>query len=157
MKTFKKIIVWIPALLIAAAIFGFSQQSGDESMGISNKIAGILVDIANSIYLIDSKWNDRAHAIEMMQTPLRKTAHMLEFALLSFAVYYALKYDRLPYRFTKYVTILIVLAVSVSDEFHQLWIMGRSGNPTDVLIDMCGCLIAVFIAAMTDKRKNIII
>jgi VanZ family protein len=88
---------------------------------------------------------------------MRKTAHAVEFALLSFAVYYALKYDRLPYRFTKYVTILIVLAVAVSDEFHQLWIMGRSGNPTDVLIDMCGCLIAVFIAAMTDKRKNIII
>ena len=157
MKVVKKLCVWIPAVIIIVCIFGFSQQNGEQSMGISYKVSEFLVDVADSIHLIDMKWNDRAHALEQMQTPVRKLAHMAEFALLGFSVYFALKYDEFSYKFTKYVTFFIVLAVASLDEFHQLMVPGRNGNPRDVMIDMCGCLIAIFISVLLDKRKNIVV
>ncbi len=157
MKIVKKICAWIPAILIMVMIFLFSNQNGEESMGLSYKVSGILVSIADGVHLIDMKWNDRAHAIEQMQVPLRKIAHMAEFALLAFSVYAALKYDEFSYKFTKYLTFIMVLVFAALDEFHQVWIAGRDGNPTDVLIDMCGCLIAVILCVIFDKRKNLIV
>lgn len=155
MKNIKKICVWFPALVIIMFIFGFSQQNGEQSMGLSYRISEVLVDIADSIHLIDMKWNNRAHAIEQMQIPLRKAAHMTEFALLGFSVYFALKYDEISYKYTKYMTFAIVFFVASFDELHQLLISGRHGSFVDVIIDMCGCLIAIVISVLLDKRKNI--
>lgn len=138
-------------------IFGFSNQQGEQSMGFSYKVSGVLVDMADSIHLIDMKWNSKEHAIEQMQTPVRKTAHMMEFGALAAAVYLALKYDGFPYRFTKYLTFLLVLAVAASDEYHQLFIPGRNGTPRDVAIDMVGCLVLIVVCVLCDKRKNIVI
>lgn len=153
----KKICVWIPVIAIMLCIFSFSNQTGEQSMGLSRKVSEILVDFADGIHLIDMKWNDREHAIEQMQTPVRKLAHAAEYFILAMAVYFALKYDGFFYRFTKYLTFIIVLGYACLDEFHQLYTAGRYGSAKDVAIDMCGCLVAVIISVILDKRKNIII
>ncbi|MFH1509425.1 MAG: VanZ family protein [bacterium] len=72
---------------------------------------------------------------------LRKIAHMVEFGVLFWLVYRALKYDK------KLVTYAILLAIlyAVLDEFHQLFILGRMGSSMDVLIDGVGIFVSYLI------------
>ena len=55
---------------------------------------------------------------------------------------------------------LAVLSVAFSggyaalDEFHQLFVAGRSGQPTDVLIDTLGASFAVAVIALAVRRRS---
>ena len=48
-------------------------------------------------------------------------------------------------------------AFACSDEFHQLYVPGRNGCVTDVLIDCVGILIGIIICSIADRRKKMII
>lgn len=51
-----KIFIWIPAVICAVMIFGFSGQNGENSGNLSRKAAGVIVDIADSVHLVDVRW-----------------------------------------------------------------------------------------------------
>lgn len=153
----KKILIWIPAVILAVVIFGFSGQNGEQSKGLSYKVAEILVDGADALHLIDIKYIGKEHAIEQMQTPVRKIAHMTEYALFALCVYIALAVDGIKWRWTKYTAFLIVAAYACTDELHQLFISGRNASFVDVLIDVTGGFIAIFICVVCDKRRKVII
>jgi len=157
MEKAKKILIWIPAVVLAVLIFGFSGQSGEQSGSLSYKVAEILVDGADALHLIDIKYIGKEHAIEQMQTPVRKIAHMTEYALFALSVYIALAIDGLTWRWTKYAALLIVIAYACTDELHQLFISGRNGSFVDVLIDAAGGFIAILICMACDKRRKIVI
>lgn len=42
------------------------------------------------------------------------------------------------------IPLIICLLYSISDEFHQLFIVGRSGEVRDVLIDTIGALTGIY-------------
>lgn len=153
----KKILIWIPAVVLAVIIFGFSGQNGEQSEGLSYKVAEVLVNGADALHLIDMKYIGREHAIEQMQIPVRKVAHMTEYAIFACSVYVALAVDGLKWRWTKYAALLIVFAYACTDEIHQLFITGRNGSAVDVLIDVTGGLIAIFLCMICDKRRKIVI
>ena len=153
----KKILIWIPAVILAIIIFGFSGQNGEQSKGLSYKVAEILVDGADALHLIDIKYIGREHAIEQMQTPVRKIAHMTEYAFFALSVYIALAVNEIKWRWTKYAAFLIVVAYACTDEIHQLFISGRNGSVVDVLIDATGGFKAIFICMMCDKRRKVVI
>ena len=72
-----KIFIWIPAVICAVMIFGFSGQNGENSGNLSRKAAGVIVDIADSVHLVDVRWNGRQELIDKIELPVRKAAHML--------------------------------------------------------------------------------
>lgn len=92
-----------------------------------------------------------------MQTPVRKIAHMTEYAFFALSVYIALAVNEIKWRWTKYAAFLIVVAYACMDEIHQLFISGRNGSIVDVLIDATGGFIAIFICMMCDKRRKVVI
>ncbi|MBA2644528.1 MAG: VanZ family protein [Solirubrobacterales bacterium] len=65
-------------------------------------------------------------------TVLRKIAHMLEFGVLWWLWWRALRL-RSPVPAT-----VIALAYAISDELHQSFVDGRFGSPVDVAIDAAG-------------------
>ena len=51
----------------------------------------------------------------------------------------------------------ITFAYACSDEIHQLFVADRAGKGTDVLIDMCGAVIALLIiSGMKSTRGRIV-
>lgn len=68
-------------------------------------------------------------------TPLRKIAHVTEFAILGGMLLRALRRP-VPAWF-------LGVAYAASDEFHQHFVSGRNGNPVDVAIDALGVLLGV--------------
>ncbi|HEY9731389.1 MAG TPA: VanZ family protein [Drouetiella sp.] len=79
--------------------------------------------------------------------PVRKCAHMFEYAVLFWLSRWACLTIRRP-SLTKpgLLAFLICLLYAASDEYHQSFVPGRSAQVQDVGVDMTGSLIAVFLA-----------
>jgi VanZ family protein len=74
-----------------------------------------------------------------------KAAHTAAYALLAVLVVRALA-GGLPAPVdarTAALTVVIVTAYGVSDEFHQWFVPGRSADPLDVLADAAGAILGV--------------
>lgn len=150
----RKVLIWIPVLAMAFIIFGFSGQGGEQSGGLSRKVAAVIVDQAAGLRLIEPDEAGREALIEQLQYPVRKGAHMSEYALLGIFLYIALAVDGVCRRYRGIAAFGIAVLFACTDEFHQLFVPDRSGRLTDVLIDAAGCLIALSVCAAIDKRRK---
>lgn len=73
---------------------------------------------------------------------VRKFGHLSEYFIFAVLVMRALQGDRegLPNRRYVFWTLATVLVYAASDEFHQLFVAGRTATPRDVIIDFSGAL-----------------
>mgnify|MGYP001606221535 CR=1 FL=1 len=86
---------------------------------------------------------------------LRKIAHMLEFAILTFLFFRALSKENLNIKKIIIYSIIFALFYALTDEYHQTFIQGRQGALRDVGIDSIGILIAGLLCYIKDRRlKN---
>ncbi|MEG0453421.1 MAG: VanZ family protein [Coprobacillus sp.] len=135
----KKLKYFIPSILLMMIIFSFSNQTGSESSGLSSQIVA---------------WFQSNLNISIPEIVIRKGAHMSEYALLTLTFIYAFYKNKFPiYKFYTY-SLIACFAYACSDELHQLFIGGRAGQFTDVLIDTTGGIIIVFIIYLISKRKK---
>jgi VanZ family protein len=70
-------------------------------------------------------------------TPLRKAAHLSEYAVLGALLVRAVRRPAPAW--------LAGVAYAASDEFHQHFVSGRNGNAVDVAIDAAGVLLGVVV------------
>ena len=146
----KKILIWLPAIVMAMIIFGFSKQDGEESSGLSYKAADIILTVCDKAGIIDCNENNRESMIEAVQFPIRKAAHMTEYAILAFLLYKTFIHKQNPL----IKSFIFTALYACSDEFHQLFISGRAGQIRDVCIDSTGALIMILIIYIINKRKD---
>ena len=146
----KKILIWLPAIVMAMIIFGFSKQDGEESSGLSYKAADIILTVCDKAGIIDCNENNRESIIEAVQFPIRKAAHMTEYAILAFLLYKTFIHKQNPL----IKSFIFTALYACSDEFHQLFISGRAGQIRDVCIDSTGALIMLLIIYFILKRKD---
>ncbi len=126
----KTIISWILVGILMFIIFYFSNQASCVSSGTSSGITRRLFDLFNlDEYLVF----DTFHGL------IRKIAHFCIYFVLGILVYNAL-FNTLKKYYIELLlySILIVMLYAFSDEVHQLFIVGRSGEFRDVLIDTSG-------------------
>lgn len=150
----KKIILWILIISCMIAIFHFSSQKADESKKTSSGfiITVIrLIDVNNTLSPGEIK-----NISESITTLVRKTAHFSIYAILGILV--ALLFFEYGIQGKKKVlfTVLWVFLYACSDEFHQTFVEGRSGEIRDIVIDTAGGFCgAVFITMITAFVKRI--
>lgn len=136
----KKVILWILILGWMTVIFLFSAQNADESSALSQGFLRRFI----LWFLPDNISTD---TVDFLEHIVRKCAHMTEYAILSILVSMQLRmYFSLKNQW-KYIlmAVLFVMIYASTDEFHQLFIGGRSGSVRDVLIDTCGGLIGALL------------
>ena len=151
----------ILALIWMCVIFAFSAQTKEESSAVSEGISYRMVN-ATGLFLhlnIDEeKIREIANAIEGF---VRKGAHMTEYAILAILLYVWIGRWRMS-RFCRSCAAIIMASLyACSDEIHQLFVAGRAGRASDVLIDSAGAVVGLalflFITKCVDiikKRKN---
>ncbi len=73
-----------------------------------------------------------------------KSLHIIEYALLFFlwfrAIYYSFPQIK-NINFCFFIAFLLTIIYSGTDEFHQLFVISRSGSYKDILIDTLGIII----------------
>lgn len=105
-----------------------SSQPSEESSKSSSRIVDMVL---NTLNLDKSK-------DEVLTVIVRKGAHFTEYLILSglITATYGAFIDKRNYSFI----LLMCILVALSDEFLQSFIMGRSSEVKDVLIDFSGAL-----------------
>ena len=124
----KKKISIILVILWMILIFIMSSFSGNDSSNQSN----FIVDIISNIFNINN--------IELLSLIIRKLAHFTEYFILGILVY------NMIYNLNKkkYISIIICILYAISDEIHQLFVIGRSCKFIDILIDSCGSITGIY-------------
>lgn len=136
MKKIKLILV----ILWMIIIFMFSNQKANDSSKLSN---GLILKTVRIIEKINHKQYSDEEILEKFVKPVRKMAHFTIYLVLGVLVYLYIKELKIDNKFI--VSLLICVIYALSDEIHQLFIIGRSGNIIDVLIDSLGSIIGIFI------------
>lgn len=147
----KKVIKIILVLICMITIFTFSNDSSYESTKKSNKL---IITVAEIISNKQLNKNDKEKYIEKFVFIVRKGAHFSIYFLLGLLVASLLKeYNILDKRMIIY-SLIFCFIYACSDEMHQLFINGRSGEIRDVLIDSLGAFIGISLYYLVRRRKN---
>jgi VanZ family protein len=86
---------------------------------------------------------------------VKKGGHAIGYALLGLSYFYALP-NRLSIPYRALMALFMAILFSLSDEFHQSFVEGRTSTLRDVLIDSSGATLALFAAGIysSSSRSN---
>lgn len=131
-------------------IMGFSSNNGYESGYLSKSLLyKILVMLggANTLSKITEDIDEQIVIMNFWEAILRKSAHMLVYAIFAILVWALLYSIRKVKKFFAYnLAIVAVSAVGVMDEINQLSVLARTGTYVDVIIDLAGASLALIAA-----------
>ena len=145
MKSLNKIACFL-MLCWMAVIFMFSAEPDTESSELSG--SDRIVSVVNTITASHWDENELLDKAELIDYPVRKCAHMSEYAILTLLGFLTFSFLHGRRRFL--IPIGVTFLYACTDEFHQLFVPGRAGRFTDVLIDTTGGIIMLlFIALVT--------
>ena len=131
MKNKRLVLAW--TLLILWMLFIFIMSSFNGVMS-SNQSGSIAVLIYNLFDISDT---------EKVSLIVRKCAHVSEFFILGILVINLVSKYNVKHIY--FISFIICVLYSSSDEFHQLFVPGRSGQVTDVLIDLIGVVLGLLL------------
>ncbi|MCM1262354.1 MAG: VanZ family protein [Butyrivibrio sp.] len=133
----KRLYAGVLAVMWMCMIFAFSAQESEESGEVSGALSQQIVSSVDKFFHINLDDEELLRIAEAIETPLRKAAHMAEYAVLSVLIYIWIgKWQ---------AAVAFAALYAVSDEVHQLFVPGRAGRFSDVIIDSMGALLGVFI------------
>lgn len=137
-----RVISTIFLLLWMGLIFYFSHQTAIESDNISDGLISLIV----KFLMPGASDLTVTNIVENLSFIVRKGAHFSLFAVLGFFSFLSvITYEKLHITLRVIISFLIGALYAVSDEYHQTFVVGRSGELRDVLIDSSGVLLAVLV------------
>ncbi|MCE5286409.1 MAG: VanZ family protein [Pelosinus sp.] len=140
-----KIALWGVVFLWLVLIFALSAQPAERSDLLSKRITGIIAGAISWIASLDIDAKTINGLISVWNNVVRKFAHGWVYFILGILVIKAITYTRLT-GFKAYVLTLVFCSIyAASDEFHQLFVPGRSGQISDVLIDLLGAVFGMVV------------
>ncbi len=141
----KKYIFLIFIILWMILIFCLSNRTAVESTANSNVIIDFIIDCSSKI--IGHEYNDLEiqNFYDILEFPVRKSAHFCLYLVFGIFVFLFINEFNYNTREKMMISLLICLIYAFSDEIHQLFVLGRSGEFRDVLIDFCGSILGYFI------------
>ena len=149
----KRILKFIPMLIMMGVIFFFSQMPGEESAEASGKIFNEVMKVVEQI----NKTGLTSLSPEKVHWLIRKGAHFTEYALFGWFTIYALT-DFFKNKWTACIfSEALVFLYATSDEFHQSFVPGRYMSAGDVGIDSMGALLGIWLFVLfhrSHKKKK---
>ena len=153
----------ILTILWMVMIYRYSARTGSDSTAQSLRAGRLVCSIFVPGY---ERWTseDQDMLAEQIDYPIRKGAHATEYAILGILTFLtalsgmACKEQWKPYLIAAAIAILY----AASDEFHQLFVPGRSGQVSDVILDAAGVVaglvltyrIGILAARRSESKKN---
>lgn len=130
--TIRKIVSWAAVILWMAIIFKLSGQIAEESNQLSTGIVELMIRVIG-------KLADHIHLdMDSIHHLVRKNAHFIAYLVLGVLAANAFGQSGLHGYKKLFAALGICILYAASDEVHQLYVPGRSGEVRDVLIDSTG-------------------
>ena len=136
-----KILPWVLVVFWMGLIFFFSHQQATVSNGLSSGITEAIVEIVNMM----APDNDVILNQGSFNFIIRKSAHFGVYLVLGLLVSNGLIYSNKSKKKVIILALFICVLYAISDEIHQLYVPGRSGQVSDVLLDSTGSLVGILL------------
>ena len=156
-----RLLLAVLIVLNMAMIFLFSAESGQQSSQTSGRVTHTVAEV--TVPNFNKKPESEQKTIEKkMELPIRKLAHMTEFAALGALTFLFLLTWRGKVLLRYGGAVAFAAVYAVTDELHQNFSQNRGPQATDVLIDAAGAFIACSILlllwffAHTHRKKMIV-
>ena len=151
MRNCNKIRKALPYRVITAAllavcmgiIFWFSAQPSAESSEMSGSLAYRIVADYNEVFHRGYSEGTIELYAERIDYPIRKAAHMTEYAILAWLIMAVLRGYFYYGKKTLFASVALAACYASTDEIHQLVVEGRAGRFSDVCIDTAGALLGL--------------
>lgn len=143
-----KYLSWLPAVIIMGIIFLFSSKTADLSRESSLGISIALLDFYDNIKNVQFQEPEKINILAMIDHLVRKTAHFTEYGCLSAAIVFHFTVWKKSLRYKTWIPVVIAGLYAATDEYHQTFVSGRSGQVSDVLLDTAGAATGAFVFCM---------
>lgn len=130
-------IKFILIVLCMLLIFSFSTDNSEES---SSKSDGLIVKISEIFTGRKLKGNERNKYIDKYVVLVRKSAHFTIYLILGLLILSFIREFRVVDYRAVLLSVFLTFLYACSDEVHQLFVPGRSGEFLDILLDSVGAL-----------------
>lgn len=152
-KHIKTIVFIMLTVLLAYFIFYMSSQDSRESTNVSFGIIEHLGSAANYFFGFAPNFQSMKFAEKI----LRKSAHFILYTLLGgFLTCVLCRFKKPSWRI--WISAVIITACyAAADEFHQIFVPGRSGELRDILIDTSGGILGsgiIFLILLKMRNKR---
>lgn len=140
-------------------IFNFSSEDSEKSGSTSQKVTEEITKNIKSIQKLDDV--KKAKVLDKIESVIRKIAHFSIYSLVGVLLMALLSTYNISDKNKIIFTIVLGTIYASSDEFHQSFIPGRSGEVKDVMLDTLGVavggLIVLAIIKLIGKIKGKIV
>jgi len=144
-----RVFLFSLAALWMLMIFLMSAQNATQSSNASGSV------IESTLNIVDPDFKEKPQAekseiIASYQKFVRKSAHFASYGVLAILLILPIRTYNIRDIHSFIISLLCSALYATSDEIHQLFVPGRSGEVLDVLIDTCGALfgLGVFFLGM---------
>lgn len=140
---------WLPVLVCAALIF-----TGSTDLLSTRRTSRFIGPVLRWF-----KPDISAESISRIQTFVRKTGHVTEYALLSMLLWRALRRPRRddprPWQWREaFLAVGLAAAYAITDEWHQSFVSSRYASAMDVLVDTLGAIAGVWLIWVVGRLRR---
>jgi len=143
----KRILKWSLVIVFMITIFMFSSEPAVQSEEKSKFVIYFLNILGINI---ESAFGSLADFM------VRKAAHFTEYFILYILIFNALHND-LNKKTALFYSLILVFLYASTDEYHQLFIPGRSGRLRDILIDTSGGTLGLILMKLLSHPKKVLL
>ena len=156
----KQILSWLLVVIWCIIIFLFSAMDSDNSNNKSiktiEKVVETTVNTTSDLGITEKVSDHKINEISYnLNFPLRKCVHAFVYLILAILVLNALKQSGVKGYKIYFIGLLICFIYSIFDEYHQTFVMGRTGQFMDSLIDTGGSILGTLIYFIFKKLKKV--
>lgn len=136
------IVIWM------AFIFSMSSQNSEVSSNTSGETIKVVLSVIPNFTEQPEEVQEKV--VEDFQFITRKSAHFIAYMILGIlAILLFLQYENINKK--PQLAFLLCVVYAISDEVHQLFVPGRSGQVSDVIIDLSGSFVGIVVVLLCVK------
>lgn len=154
-KVLRGILV-ILIIINCMVIFKFSAEQSEKSDQTSGIVIDTIIELNPKTRNLNQEEKEKAK--ENIVTPIRKTAHFTIYTSLGMLLFLCAKTFEGKDKKRALISFLLAFLYACTDELHQVFVPGRSGEFKDVCIDSSGALTGILIVYLVwylVKIKNL--
>lgn len=152
-KTVLTIFLMCLAIGWMFGIYKLSDMNTENSNGKSTDIIAFFIEdtlqVTNEYGITNSNpsTSKLARASQLINAPMRKVMHASVYLVLAFFIilFMNVLLNNKHYWIALIITMILCVGFAISDEYHQTFVSGRTGQPLDVCIDSAGAAVGTLI------------
>ncbi len=147
------VVSWAITVFWMVLIFNLSAQPAEESNELSLKATEIIIGMVNRVVSVDADDIKILNMANGFHYSVRKYAHFFIYFVLGILLMNAFRKSQVSQRKIILLSFGICVIYAITDELHQVFVPGRSGQLTDILIDSAGAALGVMCYLIVSRRR----